>query len=62
MLEMAVSRAWALGGKKVVLDTCSLDHDNALNNYLSRGFQEVRSEIQTRTIAELSPGPWEGAR
>jgi GNAT superfamily N-acetyltransferase len=44
LLSSAVSDAWALGPKRVWLHTCTLDHPNALPNYLARGFTPYRTE------------------
>jgi GNAT superfamily N-acetyltransferase len=44
LLSSAVQDAWALGPKRVWLHTCTLDHPNALPNYLKRGFTPYRTE------------------
>jgi ribosomal protein S18 acetylase RimI-like enzyme len=44
LLSSAVRDAWALGPKRVWLHTCTLDHPNALPNYLARGFTPYRTE------------------
>ena len=44
LLSRAVRDAWALGPKRVWLHTCTLDHPNALPNYLARGFTPYRTE------------------
>ncbi len=44
LLARAVEEAWALGGERVVLNTCTLDAPQALPNYLARGFRPVREE------------------
>lgn len=36
-LSEALRQSWALGAKRVIVDTCTLDHPNALKNYLARG-------------------------
>ena len=38
LLSCAVRDAWARGASRVWLHTCTLDHANALPNYLARGF------------------------
>jgi GNAT superfamily N-acetyltransferase len=45
LLTRAVETAWAGGPQRVWLHTCTLDHPNALRNYLRRGFQPVRQEV-----------------
>jgi GNAT superfamily N-acetyltransferase len=44
MLTRAVDEAFALGTRRVVLNTCTLDAPQALPNYLARGFSIVREE------------------
>ncbi len=38
MLTAAVDQAWAIGAARVYVNTCSLDHPRALENYKRRGF------------------------
>ena len=52
LLSSAVRDAWALGPSRVWLHTCTLDHPNALPNYLARGFTPYRTEtyeVDSRT-------------
>jgi ribosomal protein S18 acetylase RimI-like enzyme len=44
LLSRAVSDAWALRPRRVWLHTCTLDHPNALPNYVARGFTPYRTE------------------
>ncbi len=44
LLSSAVRDAWALGPERVWLHTCTLDHPNALPNYVARGFTPYRTE------------------
>ncbi|HEV8305624.1 MAG TPA: hypothetical protein VGQ25_11715, partial [Gemmatimonadales bacterium] len=44
LLSCAVRDAWALGPKRVWLHTCTLDHPNALPNYVARGFTPYKAE------------------
>ncbi|HXM37687.1 MAG TPA: GNAT family N-acetyltransferase [Gemmatimonadales bacterium] len=44
LLSRAVRDAWALGPRRVWLHTCTLDHPNALPNYVARGFTPYRTE------------------
>ena len=44
LLSEAISKLFEEGIKRVWLHTCSLDHDNALKNYLARGMQIFKSE------------------
>jgi GNAT superfamily N-acetyltransferase len=48
LLTRAVERAWSLGPRRVVLNTCTLDHGSALPNYTKRGFAVVREELRQR--------------
>lgn len=42
LLSQAIQAAWAIAGtQQVTVNTCSLDHPNALNNYQKRGFKVV---------------------
>ena len=44
LLSRAVRDAWSLGPARVWLHTCTLDHPNALPNYVARGFTPYRTE------------------
>jgi GNAT superfamily N-acetyltransferase len=44
LLTCAATKAWALGGKRVWLHTCTLDSPAALPNYLARGFDPFKTE------------------
>jgi GNAT superfamily N-acetyltransferase len=50
MLTAATEAAWAAGAKRVILDTCSLDHLKAFDNYTARGFRLYRTDIVKRDI------------
>ncbi len=54
LLESAVREAYATGAARVVVNTCSLDHREALPNYLSRGFRTVREE-RYQVSADAAP-------
>ena len=45
LLSEATSIAWKHSPEKVTVHTCELDHPNALKNYISRGFNLIRTEI-----------------
>jgi ribosomal protein S18 acetylase RimI-like enzyme len=52
LLSSAVRDAWALDPQRVWLHTCTLDHPNALPNYIARGFSPYRTEtyeVDSRT-------------
>ena len=44
MLSEAIKISFNIGSKKIIVHTCSLDHKNALNNYLSRGMKVYKVE------------------
>lgn len=44
LLSCAVRDAWALRPKRVWLHTCTLDHPNAMPNYVARGFVPYKTE------------------
>ena len=45
LLSDAIKKSFQQNVERVWLHTCSLDHKNALNNYLSRGMKIFKSEI-----------------
>ena len=44
MLSEAIKKSFSFNVKRVWVHTCSLDHKNALNNYLSRGMKIYNTE------------------
>ena len=48
LLSEAIKISFNKGTSRVWVHTCSLDHKNALNNYLSRGMKIFKSEILMR--------------
>ena len=48
LLSEAIKISFSIGTSRVWVHTCSLDHKNALNNYLSRGMKIFKSEILHR--------------
>lgn len=50
LLTAVTRRAWTLNPEQVTLNTCELDGERALPNYLARGFEIVRevSELRER--------------
>lgn len=61
MLEDAMTRAWELGGRRVWLHTCTLDHPSALSNYIARGLVVFREEDIFDDIPDEPIQPWAGA-
>jgi len=45
LLSEAIKISFNIGSKRIWVHTCSLDHKNALQNYLSRGMKVFRSEV-----------------
>jgi ribosomal protein S18 acetylase RimI-like enzyme len=48
LLSEAIKLSFTFGCVRVWVHTCSLDHKNALRNYLSRGMKIFKSEILIR--------------
>jgi GNAT superfamily N-acetyltransferase len=44
LLSEAIRSSWDLKPNRVVVNTCTLDHPNALNNYLARGMVLYKRE------------------
>jgi len=51
MLTKAIERSFEYKVDRVWVHTCSLDHTNALSNYLARGMKVFNSEILNRCSA-----------
>jgi GNAT superfamily N-acetyltransferase len=49
-LQWVAGKAWNCGTERIQLNTCTLDHPNALNVYKSLGFIPVRTELQQRRV------------
>jgi GNAT superfamily N-acetyltransferase len=52
MLTAAAETAWGAGAKRVILDTCSLDHPKAFDNYVARGFKLYRTDVVRKEIPD----------
>ena len=48
LLSEAIKNSFILGSRRVWVHTCSLDHENALKNYLARGMKIFKSETLLR--------------
>lgn len=48
LLSEAIKNSFTMGCDRVWAHTCSLDHKNALKNYLARGMKVFKSEILIR--------------
>tara|TARA_B100001123_G_C15226291_1_gene993271 strand:- start:444 stop:956 length:513 start_codon:yes stop_codon:yes gene_type:complete len=51
LLSEAIKKSFLKGAKRIWVHTCSLDHKNALKNYLSRGMEIFKSEVFKKEIA-----------
>mgnify|MGYP001177748285 FL=1 len=51
MLSEAIKKSFIFKIKRVWVHTCSLDHKNALKNYLSRGMKVYNTEVLNIKIA-----------
>ena len=47
LLSLAIKKSFSKQTKRVWVHTCSLDHKNALNNYISRGMKIFKKETVT---------------
>ena len=47
LLTSAIRNSFSLNPNRVWVHTCSLDHKNALNNYISRGMKIFKKETIT---------------
>ena len=48
LLSEAIKNSFKQGAKRVWVHTCSLDHENALKNYLARGMKVFKTETLIR--------------
>ena len=48
LLSEAIKNSFILGAKRAWVHTCSLDHKNALKNYLARGMKIFKTETLIR--------------
>ena len=49
-LQWVIAKAWSYDPQWIQLNTCTLDHPNALGTYKKAGFEEIRTEIHQRRI------------
>lgn len=61
LLTAATRRARQIGGARVWLHTCSLDHPGAVANYKARGFRLFKEETVVQSLPAKPPGAWPGA-
>ena len=49
-LQWAIAKAWSYKPEWIQLNTCTLDHPNALGTYKKAGFTEIRKETHQRRV------------
>lgn len=49
-LQTVIQKAWSYNPQHIQLNTCSLDHPNAINVYKKAGFKEVRTATEERRV------------
>jgi GNAT superfamily N-acetyltransferase len=49
-LQTVIQTAWSYQPKHIQLNTCTLDHPNAINVYKKAGFKEVRTATEERRV------------
>lgn len=50
LLTRAAEESFAIGARRMILNTCTLDSPRALPNYLARGFSIVREDRYVTTV------------
>ena len=50
LLTRAVEESFAIGARRMILNTCTLDSPRALPNYLARGFSIVREDRYVASV------------
>jgi ribosomal protein S18 acetylase RimI-like enzyme len=61
LLSVGIEKAWAMGGDRVWVHTCSLDGPYALKNYEARGFRCYDTRTHVEQLPPEAIGPWVGA-
>jgi len=49
-LQWVIAKAWSYNPEWIQLNTCTLDHPNALGTYKKAGFIQVRTETHQRRV------------
>ena len=49
-LQWVIAKAWSYKPEWIQLNTCTLDHPNALGTYKKAGFTEIRKETHQRRV------------
>jgi GNAT superfamily N-acetyltransferase len=50
LLQWTIDKVWSAGPRRLWLHTCSLDHPNALPNYLKAGFIQFKEVAKKREL------------
>jgi GNAT superfamily N-acetyltransferase len=50
LLQWTIDKAWSYAPKRLWLHTCTLDHPQALPNYLKAGFELYKEELTERDV------------
>jgi GNAT superfamily N-acetyltransferase len=50
LLDWSIYQAWSYNPKWIQLNTCELDHPNALPTYRKLGFQDYKMAIEERRV------------
>lgn len=58
LLTAAIENGWGWGARRVWVHTCSLDHPQALANYLARGFRQFKESHARKTIPSTPRRGW----
>lgn len=61
LLTCAIERGFAMNARRVWVHTCTLDHPQALANYIARGLTLYKQETRDEDLPAKSMGPWPGA-
>lgn len=64
-LSTAIEKAWAWAQSsnrnRVIVNTCTLDHESALGNYQARGFKIYKQKTESKTLPDKKLELWESA-
>ncbi len=55
LLSKTIEKAWSYNPAWIQLNTCDLDHPNAIKTYKSMGFEEYKSIVETKKVVSKHP-------
>jgi GNAT superfamily N-acetyltransferase len=58
LVAEAATQGWNTGARRVWLHTCTLDHPQAMTNYLARGFKEFKMETIEKELPDPAARRW----